>query len=226
MSDKNQFVHLHVHTEFSLLDGLSRIKKLVARAKELGMLALAITDHGTMFGTMDFFDACTKAQIKPIIGLEAYLAPRGMEDRDSELDRTPFHLLLLAKNMTGYKNLLKISTAAQLRGYYYRPRIDFDFLAAHSDGLIATSGCLAARIPRLVQEGRDKEAHEWIGKFLDVFGQDHFYLELQEHDIDLQQYLNRWLIDYRQTNHTNVGLLATTDLHYVDKEDYYIHDIQ
>lgn len=158
MSDKNQFVHLHVHTEFSLLDGLSRIKKLVSRAKELEMPALAITDHGTMFGTMDFFDACTDAEIKPIIGLEAYLSPRGMEDRDPQLDRTPFHLLLLAKNMTGYKNLLKISSESQIRGYYYRPRIDFDFLAAHSEGLIATSGCLAARVPRLIEEGRDDDS--------------------------------------------------------------------
>lgn len=226
MDQSEQFVHLHVHTEFSLLDGLSRISKLVQRAKELEMPALAITDHGTMFGVIDFFDACTSNNIKPIIGLEAYLAPRGMEDRDPHLDRTPFHLLLLAKNMTGYRNLLKISSEAQLRGYYYRPRIDWEFLAAHSEGLIATSGCLAAKVPRFIQEGRDADAKEWIGRFGDLFGPDHFYLELQEHDIDIQHDLNKWLIDYNRTNHTSVGLLATTDLHYVAKEDYDIHDTQ
>jgi DNA polymerase III subunit alpha len=223
---QNQFIHLHVHTEFSLLDGLSRIDKLVERAKELNMPALAITDHGTMFGVMDFFDACTKHEIKPIIGLEAYLARRGMQDRDAKLDRSPFHLLLLAKNMTGYQNLLKISSAAQLEGYYYRPRIDWDFLAAHAEGLIATSGCLAAKVPRYIQQDNDEEARAWIGKFLDVFGPDHFYLELQDHDIEEQQRLNRWLVDYNRSNHTNVGLLATTDLHYVHKDDFDIHDTQ
>jgi len=225
MPEEN-FVHLHVHTEFSLLDGLSRIDKLVNRAKELDMPALAITDHGTMFGVMDFYDTATRAGIKPIIGLEAYLAPRGMEDRDAKLDRTPFHILLLAQNQQGYLNLLKISSEAQLRGYYYKPRIDWDFLVAHSEGIIATSGCLAARIPRLVEEGRDEDAHEWIGRFVDVFGTDRFYLELQEHEIDLQRQLNRWMIDYNRSNHTNVGLLATTDLHYVGQDDFDIHDTQ
>lgn len=223
MSD-NSFVHLHVHTEFSLLDGLSRIKKLVSRAKELDMPALAITDHGTMFGVMDFYDACMDAEIKPIIGVEAYLAPRGMEDRDPNLDKSPFHILLLAQNNEGYKNLLKISSEAQVRGYYYRPRIDWEFLQAHAAGVIATSGCLAARIPRMIVEGRDDDAKEWIGNFVDVFGKDHFYLELQEHDIDIQRQLNKWLIEYNRTNHTNVGLLATTDLHYVSEHDFDTHD--
>ncbi len=226
MPEKNQFVHLHVHTEFSLLDGLSKIKKLVARAKELDMPALAITDHGTMFGVMDFYDACTEAEIKPIIGLEAYLAPRSMTERDAQLDRTPFHLLLLAKNMTGYKNLMRISSAAQLEGYYYKPRIDLDFLADHADGLIATSGCLAAKVPRMILNGEDGAAAEWIGRFTDVFGKENFYLELQRHEIDEQRQLNQWLIDYNRRNHTNVGLLATTDLHYVNKEDFDIHDTQ
>ncbi len=218
------FVHLHVHTEFSLLDGLSRIKALVKRAQELEMPALAITDHGTMFGAIDFYDACLDADIKPIVGVETYLSPRGMEDKDATLDRTPFHMLLLAENDTGYQNLLKISSEAQLRGYYYRPRVDLDFLAAHSEGLIATSGCLAAKIPRYVQEGRDEEAREWIGRFQEMFGPERFYLELQEHDIDLQRQLNQWLIDYNRTNHTDVGLLATTDLHYVNADDFDTHD--
>lgn len=218
------FVHLHVHTEFSLLDGLSKIKKLVARAKELEMPAIAITDHGTMFGVMDFYEECRKADIKPIIGVEAYLSPRNMTDKDSALDRNPYHILLIAQNMTGYKNLLKLSSEAQLRGYYYKPRIDLDFLASHAEGLIATSGCLAARIPRFVQDGRDEDAYRAIGQFTDIFGADHFYLELQKHDIPEQEALNHWLVDYNRKNHTNVGLLATTDVHYVLKSDYDTHD--
>ena len=142
------FAHLHVHTEYSLLDGFSNIKKLIKRVKELEMPAVGITDHGTMFGVIDFYKAATAEGIKPIIGVEAYLSARTMQDRDSKLDRSSSHLLLLAENETGYKNLLKISSAAQLDGFYYYPRIDHDFLAAHSEGIICTSGCMSAEIPR------------------------------------------------------------------------------
>lgn len=134
------FAHLHVHTEYSLLDGFSNIKKLVKRVKEMDMPAVAITDHGTMFGVIDFYNAATAAGVKPIIGLEAYMAARGMTDRDPKLDKKSFHLLLLAENEVGYRNLLQIASAAQLNGFYYYPRIDHDFLAAHSEGLICTSG--------------------------------------------------------------------------------------
>lgn len=223
MQDKT-FIHVHVHTEFSLLDGLSRIKRLVSRAKELDMPALAITDHGTMFGVMDFYNACVDAEIKPIIGVEAYLSRRGMEDRDAKLDRRPYHMLLLAKNKTGYQNLLKISSEAQLRGYYYRPRIDMDFLAQHSEGLIATTGCLAAKIPSMLMAGEDDRARETIGEFVDVFGEDNFYLEVQQHDIPEIHPVNKWLVDYNRENHTNVGLLATNDVHYVNKGDFDAHD--
>jgi DNA polymerase-3 subunit alpha len=147
-----------------------------------------------------------------------------MEDRDPVLDKRPFHLLLLAKDMTGYRNLLKIASESQLRGYYYRPRIDWDFLHAHREGLVVTSGCLAARIPRLVVEGRDAEAREWIGRFQETFGADNFYLELQQHDIPDIKVLNRWLIDYRRSGHSPVGLLATNDVHYVRPEDFEVHD--
>jgi len=133
MPDAPNFVHLHVHTEFSLLDGLSQINRLVERAKELDMPALAITDHGTMFGVMDFYRACKKAGIKPIIGMEGYLAPRTMRDKESKLDSKPYHLLMLAQNEAGYQNLLKIASAAQLEGYYYRPRIDRAFLQNHAE---------------------------------------------------------------------------------------------
>src|SRR5450755_1398503 len=156
------FVHLHVHTEFSLLDGLSKIDKLVARAGELGMESLAISDHGAMFGVMQFYRACTKAGIKPIIGMEGYLAKQDMHVHDQS-EKQPYHLLLLAKNQTGYKNLLRIASAAQLEGFYSKPRIDKDFLAAHAEGLIATSGCLAAEIPRMITDGREAEAKKAIG---------------------------------------------------------------
>ncbi|RLD04207.1 MAG: DNA polymerase III subunit alpha, partial [Chloroflexi bacterium] len=142
------FAHLHVHTEYSLLDGLSNISKLVATAKAMGMPAVAITDHGTMFGVKEFYDAAKKIDIKPIIGVEAYMAARGMTDRDSKLDKKSSHLLLLAKNDVGYRNLLKITSAAQMEGFYYRPRIDHEFLAEHAEGLICTTGCMSAEIPR------------------------------------------------------------------------------
>lgn len=216
------FVHLHVHTEYSLLDGLSRISRLVDRAKEMGMESLAITDHGTMFGVIDFYNACKKADIKPIIGMEGYLAARGMTDRDSKLDREAFHLLLLAKNETGYKNLLRIASAAQLEGYYYRPRIDRDFLAAHSEGLVATSGCLAAQIPNMVMQGRDDDARVLLDWYLQTFGKDSFFLELQEHSIDELKTVNNWLIETGRKD--DVRFVATNDVHYVMEGDYDAHD--
>ena len=220
----SDFVHLHVHSEFSLLDGQSRIKQLVARAKALGMPALGITDHGVMFGVLDFYRACREADIKPVVGMEAYLAPRGMTDRDSRLDRDAYHLLLLAKNMHGYQNLLKIASAAQLDGFYYRPRIDKEFLAAHAQGLIATSGCLAAEIPRLANKGDDVAARQQIGWYQDVFGSDNFFLELQGHEIPDLHELNRWLCEYRGSGHSAVQLVASNDVHYVGKDDADAHD--
>lgn len=223
MSDHN-FVHLHVHTEYSLLDGLSRINHLVKRAKALNMPAIAITDHGAMFGVIDFFRACQAAEIKPIIGIEAYLARRSRFDKDPKLDKRPYHMLLLARNQTGYLNLLKLASLAQLEGYYYRPRIDRDLLEQHAEGLIATSGCLAAQIPSMIMEGRDYEARELIGWYQEVFGAENFYLELQQHDIPELTTLNKWLIEYRKSGHSTVPLLATNDVHYVMKDDYDPHD--
>ncbi len=220
-SDRN-FVHLHLHTEYSLLDGFARIDRAVEYAHELGMPALAITDHGTMFGVIDFYRACKKAGIKPIIGVEAYLARRSRRDRDPQLDSKPYHMLLLAKNATGYKNLLKLSSLAQLEGYYYRPRIDRDLLSKYSEGLIATSGCLAAEIPRMVVEGREDEARELIGWYQDVFGPENFFLELQAHNIPELQVLNRWLLE--NAHYANVPLVATNDVHYVRPTDYEVHD--
>jgi len=188
------------------------------------MPALAITDHGTMYGVIDFYRACKAAGIKPIIGMEAYITSWGrkMTDRNSELDNKPHHLLLLARNQTGYKNLLKLASAAQLEGYYYRPRIDHDLLARHAEGLIATSGCLAAEIPRLVERGLEDDAIDRIGWYQDVFGRGNFFLELQHHNIDALHALNRWLLD--KQGYVNVPLVATNDVHYVLDEDYDAHD--
>lgn len=221
MTDKD-FVHLHVHTEYSLLDGLSRIDKLVERAKALDMKSLAITDHGTMFGVIDFYRACKDAGIKPIIGVESYLARASRFDKDPKLDKKAFHMLLLAKNETGYKNLLKIASAAQLEGYYYRPRIDREFLAAHAEGLIATSGCLAAQIPSAVMAGQDDEARELLGWYQDVFGKENFFLELQQHDIPELEIVNKWLVENNQ--YAGTPMVATNDVHYVLESDYDPHD--
>lgn len=222
MSLDRNFVHLHLHTEYSLLDGFARIDEVVAYANQLGMPALGITDHGTMFGVIDFYRACKKAGVKPIIGVEAYLAKRSRFDRDPQQDSKPYHLLLLAKNETGYKNLLKLSSIAQLEGYYYRPRIDHDLLAQYAEGVIATSGCLAAEIPHMVELGRDKEAKELIGWYQDVFGAENFYLELQAHDIPELTRLNKWLIE--NSKYAKVPLVATNDVHYVRSDDYEPHD--
>ena len=217
------FVHLHVHTEYSLLDGFSKVKKLIERAQEMGMPAVAITDHGTMFGVVEFFNAARAAGIKPIIGLETYLAPRRMQDRDSKLDKSAYHLLLLAENQTGYQNLLKIATAAQLDGFYYYPRIDHEFLAAHSEGLICTTGCMSAEIPRALEQGNLDEARRKLDWYYEVFGADRFFLELQQHNIPALERINKALLELGPRYQGR--FVATNDVHYVDAEDYRYQDI-
>ncbi len=217
------FAHLHVHTEYSLLDGLSNIKKLVARVKEIDMPAIAITDHGTMFGVIEFYNAATEAGVKPIIGMEAYMAARGMHDRDAKLDKKSFHLLLLAENETGYRNLLQIASAAQTEGFYYYPRIDRDFLAAHSEGLICTSGCMSAEIPRALLQEKPEEAVQRMNWYYDVFGPDRFYVELQEHNIDEITELNRQLVELGARY--SAKFVATNDVHYINPDDAKLQDI-
>ncbi|MHB8625890.1 MAG: DNA polymerase III subunit alpha [Aggregatilineales bacterium] len=219
MSDP--FVHLHVHTEYSLLDGLSKIDKLVARAKAHNATALAITDHGTMHGVIQFYRACNDNGIKPIIGMESYLAKRDRRTHDPS-ERQPYHLLLLAKNQTGYLNLLKLASEAQLTGFYAKPRVDHELLAQYHDGIIATSGCLAAEIPRAFADKSEAAAAELIGKYRDIFGPDNFFLELQSHEIPELRRLNEWLIGYGQAN--GIPLLATNDVHYVLPGDFDAHD--
>lgn len=217
------FVHLHVHSEYSLLDGFSNIKKLVKRAKEMEMPAIALTDHGTMFGAIEFYNAATAAGINPIIGLEAYLAPRSMQDRDSKLDKQSYHLLLLAENETGYKNLLKISAASQLEGYYYHPRIDKSFLETHSEGLICTSGCLAAEIPRTIMNEGVESARAKLDWYYELFGPERFFIELQDHNLPELRNVNHALLDIGPRY--NARYLATNDTHYINPEDARLQDI-
>ena len=217
------FVHLHVHTDYSLLDGFSNIKKLVARTKELGMPAVSITDHGTMFGVVEFFNSAKEAGVKPIIGLEGYMAERGMKDKDPQFDKRSSHILLLAENMTGYKNLLKIASAAQLEGFYYHPRIDKDYLSQHADGLIVTSACMKGEIPTKILRRGDEEALKVMDWFFDVFGPDNFFLELQRHDIDELEQINAKL--YELGKRYNAKYVATNDVHYVNQADARLQDM-
>jgi DNA polymerase-3 subunit alpha len=217
------FTHLHVHTDYSLLDGFSNVKKLTQRVKEMGMSSVAITDHGTMFGVIEFFSAAQASGVKPIIGLEAYMAARTMQDRDPQRDKKSSHLLLLAENETGYRNLLKIASAAQLEGMYYHPRIDHDFLAAHAEGLIATSGCMAAEIPAAILKENPEEAVRRINWYYDVFGPDRFFLELQQHDFPEILDLNRKLVELGARY--SARFVATNDVHYIEPEDYKYQDI-
>jgi len=217
------FVHLHVHSEYSLLDGFSNIKKLVTRAKELGMQSLALTDHGTMFGVIDFYNTAKEAGIKPIIGLEAYLAQRGMASRDPQFDKKSTHLLLLAENQIGYQNLLTIASAAQLKGFYYYPRVDHEFLEAHSQGLICTSGCMSAEVPRLIQDGNLEEARKRLDWYFDKFGNERFFLELQRHNIQELDQINKHLIELGRRY--DAQFIATNDVHYIDQDDSKLQDI-
>ncbi len=218
----SNFVHLHVHSEYSLLDGLPHPKDLARRAKELEQPALALTDHGAMYAAIEFYDACKANGVKPIIGIEAYLARRSMKDRDAKEDRSSYHLLLLAENNEGYQNLLKIVSAAELQGYYYYPRVDKDFLAQHSAGLICTTGCPSAEVPRFLHDGRPEEARKALGWYRDVF-KDRFYVELQEHGIAEFAGLDKQLIALARE--FALPLVATNDAHYLRPEDAGPQDI-
>jgi DNA polymerase-3 subunit alpha len=217
------FVHLHVHTEYSLLDGFSNIPKLVKRAHEMGMPAIAITDHGTMFGVIEFYNAALQAGIKPIIGLETYVAARSMREHDPQEDKKSSHLILLAENEAGYKNLLQIASLAQLEGFYYYPRIDHEVLAEHAKGLIATSACMSGEIPRLIQQGQLEQADQLLGWYQEVLGAGNFFLELQQHNIPELPAMNRQLLELGKRH--NAPFVATNDVHYIEKSDARLQDI-
>ena len=217
------FAHLHVHTEYSLLDGFSNIKKLIQRAKDLEMNSIAITDHGTMFGVIEFYLAAREAEVKPIIGLETYVAARSMSDRDSQFDKHSYHLVLLAENEIGYKNLLQIASAGQLEGFYYYPRIDHEFLAAHSEGLIATTSCMSGEVPRTILQQGAEAGRKKLDWYFNTFGRENFFIELQSHNIPELPGLNKTLVELGK--HYDAKYIATNDVHYVNRSDARLQDI-
>jgi DNA-directed DNA polymerase III (polc) len=217
------FVHLHVHTQYSLLDGAAEIGLLLEKTKQLGMSALAITDHGVMYGCLKFYQQALKAGIKPILGCEVYVAPRTLKDKTPKIDENPSHLVLLAADNAGYQNLLKLVSIAHLDGFYYKPRIDLDTLRRHSQGIIALTACLSGQIPRLLLANEYEAAKKQLGCFQEIFGRDNFYLELQYQQLAEQRNLNRSLA--RLGAECGAPLIATNDVHYLNREDAQVHDV-
>src|SRR3984957_12394748 len=219
MQETMPFTHLHVHTHYSLLDGACRISDLVKRTKALGMDSLAITDHGCMFGVIEFFNECKKEGIKPILGMEAYMAPGDRRDKSAE---SAYHLLLLAENIEGYKNLLKLSSLAYQEGFYYKPRIDKETLRQFKNGLIATSACLGGEIPAAFLKRDAKAAKKVAETYIDIFGPDRFFIEVQRHVAEQDQ-VNPELADIAKR--MGLGLVATNDVHFLNKDDHFAHDV-
>ena len=222
MKHMAEFVHLHIHSEFSLLDGANRIKDLPVRAKELGMKAMAITDHGVMYGVIDFYKACKREGIKPIIGCEVYVAPRSRFDKEPGIDKQYYHLILLAKDTQGYKNLSKLVSLGFTEGYYYKPRIDLEILEKYHEGLICLSGCLAGAVNQTLMNGQTEKAEEIALWHKKVFGED-YYIEIQNNGINEQVLANQKLVQLARK--LDIPLVATNDAHYLKKEDAYNHEI-
>jgi DNA polymerase-3 subunit alpha len=219
----NDFSHLHVHSEFSLLDGLGRITDIVDAAAANGMDSIALTDHGALYGAVAFYQAATARGIKPIVGVEAYVARRGMLDREGKADAQPYHLILLARDLTGYRNLCRLVTDAHIDGYYYKPRIDREHLARHSEGLIGLSACLNGEIARALEVDDLEMAKHLAGEYGDILGPDGFFLELQDHGLPEQRRLNGQLL--RLADETGLPLVVTNDLHYVHERQSDAHDV-
>ena len=219
----SNFVHLHVHTEYSLLDGACKISELLDKAVELGQKAIAITDHGVMYGAVDFYKKAKKKGIKPIIGCEVYVAPRTRFDKVHGMDSSPYHLVLLCKNKIGYQNLIKLVSQGFTDGFYSKPRIDFELLKEHHEGLIALSACLAGEIPRLLSRGNFSEAVNVANKYKELFGKDNYYIEMQNHGIPEQVKILPQLLELAKQ--TGIGLVATNDVHYIEKADNKIQEV-
>ncbi len=222
---KTEFVHLHLHTEFSLLDGANRIDKLMTKVKELGMPSVAITDHGNMFGAVQFYQKAKKSDLKPIIGCEVYIAPESRFDKTSThgISSASNHLVLLAQNETGYKNLIKLVSAGYTEGFYYKPRIDMEMLGQHAEGLIGLTACLKGAVPYWYIHDNEAKAREIAGQYSEIFGKDHFYLELQNHHIKEQEQANTFLV--KLAKDFDLPLVATNDCHYLNKADSTPHDV-
>jgi len=224
MPRKDEFVHLHVHTQYSLLDGMCRIPDLLKRVKEYGMPSVAITDHGNLFGVVEFYQQAMKAGVKPIIGTEIYVAPGSRFEKSARNSaEAAYHLVLLAENETGYKNLLKLSTASYLEGFYYKPRVDRELLAECHEGLIALSACLAGEVNALLSEGRADAAERAACTYRDIFGEENFFLELQDEGMPEQHRLNPQIVSL--ADKCGLGIVATNDCHYVDQTDAAAHDV-
>ena len=219
------FVHLHVHTEYSLLDGACRIRDLPKIVKEMGQTACAITDHGVMYGAVDFYRACKAEGIKPIIGCEVYVTAEGrrLTDKVHEFDSESRHLVLLCENEEGYRNLSYMVSMAWTEGFYIKPRIDLELLRQHSRGLVALSACLAGEIPRRLRNGENENAKRYALELSEIFGPDRFYLELQDHGIRDQAVVNRGILRIHQE--TGLPMVCTNDAHYLRKEDAEAHDV-
>jgi DNA polymerase-3 subunit alpha len=218
----SDFVHLHVHTQYSLLDGMIFVKDLVRRAEEFRMPAVAISDHGQMYGIVDFYSRASKAGVKPILGCELYVAPGDMREKTGGIGDAATHLTLLARNSKGYQNLVELTSAANLVGFYYRPRIDKEFLSRHAEGLIALSGCLKGEIPRALLGSDPKKALEAAETYRDIFGDGNFYLELQSNGIEEQDRANAAMVEL--SRETGIPVVATNDCHYLNREDAEIHE--
>ncbi len=212
-----------MHSEFSLLDGLSRIGPLTQRAADAGMKSLAITDHGAMYGAIEFYQACGRVGIKPIIGVEAYVAPRSHTDKEAKVDANPYHMILLAKDLTGYRNLMTLVTKAHLDGYYYRPRIDKELLAQHSEGLIGTSACLGGEVLKRLADGDEKAARQAADEYRSILGKDNFFIEVQDHGVPEQSRLHPQLVELARG--MGIPMLATNDTHYTVPEQHEAHDL-
>jgi len=220
----SNFVHLHTHSHYSLLDGVIKIKDLVAEAKKQDAKAIAITDHGAMYGVIEFYKKCKAAEIKPIIGVEVYVAFESMTQKRANIDNKRFHLVLLAENNTGYKNLLKIVTASYLDGFYYKPRVDKEFLAAHHEGIIAMSACMAGELPRLMGQKKIKECEEAALQYQKIFGKDNFFIEVMHHpNLENHEEIQRGLVDVARR--LNIPIVATQDTHYLKPEDAQAQDM-
>ncbi len=219
----NDFTHLHLHSEFSLLDGLGRIGDLVDEAERLGFDSLAITDHGALYGAVAFYQAGRAKGIKPIIGVETYVARRSMRDKEGKADAQPYHLTLLAKDLVGYRNLCRLLTDAHVDGYYYKPRIDREHLARYAEGLVGMSACLGGEIPKALEVDDWELARHLAGEYRDILGKDGFYLELMDHGLAEQTAMNPKLL--RLAGETGLPLVVTNDLHYVHKSQAEAHDV-
>src|SRR5262245_25455424 len=216
------FVHLHCHSEGSLLDGMCRVKDMVVSAREMGMPAVALTDHGVMYNAIEFYQRATDAGIKPIMGCEVYVAPGARSDRQPRRDNY-FHMVLLARNMIGYKNLVKLVSKGFLEGFYYKPRVDKELLAEYAEGLIATSACLGGEIPTQILHRELKQAEYLAGQFREMFGPENFYLELQNHGLEEQRAVNEGLVSISQR--LSLPLVCTNDVHYLRQEDAQPHEV-